>query len=71
MRLMAEDKIDSVIDGYNDPGRRIAVLTLPRDLVTCGVLKSGVASKQAVHFKKVSEHCAIGVPDTARMLSRR
>ena len=71
MRLTAEDKIDSVIDGNNDPGRRIAVLTLPRGLVTSGVLKSGVASKQAVHFKKASEHCAISVPDTARMLSRR
>ena len=35
MRLTAEDKNDSVIDGYNDPGHRIAVLTLPRGRVAC------------------------------------
>ena len=62
MRLAADDNIDSVVDGYNVPVRRIWELTLP--LVTCSVLKSGVASKQAVRFKKASEYCAIGVPDT-------
>ena len=56
MRLTTDDKVDSVVDGYNVPVRRIAVLTLPRRLVTCSVLKSGVASKQAVRFKKASEH---------------
>ena len=61
---MADDKVDSVIDGYNVPVRRISVLTLPSGLVTCSMLKSGVASKQAVRFKKTSEHCVIGVPDT-------
>ena len=56
MRLTADDKVDSVVDGYNVPVRRIAELTLPRRLVTCGVLKIGVASKQAVRFKKASEY---------------
>ena len=64
MRLAADDNIDSVVGGYNVPVRRIAVLTLPRGLVTYSVSKSGVASKQAVRFQKASEHCAIGVPDT-------
>ena len=56
MRLTTDDKVDSVVDEYNVPVRRIAVLTLPRHLVTCSVLKSGVAGKQAVRFKKASEH---------------
>ena len=56
MRLTTDDKIDSVVDGYNIPVRRISVLTLLRGIVTCSVLKSGVASKQAVSFKKASEH---------------
>ena len=56
MRLTTDDKVDSVVDGYNVPVRRIAVLTLPRGLVTCSMLKSGVACKQAVRFKKASEH---------------
>ena len=50
MRLTTDDKVDSVVDGYNVPVRRIAVLTLPRGLVTCSMLKSSVASKQAVRF---------------------
>ena len=54
----------SVIDGYNVPVRRISILTLPSGLVTCSMLKSGVASKQAVRFKKTSEGCAIGIHDT-------
>ena len=62
MRLATDDTVDSVVDGYNRPVRRISVLSLPRGLVTCSVLKSGVVSKQAVRFKKASEHCAIGVP---------
>ena len=62
MRLTADDKI--VVDGYNVPVRRIPKLTLPRGLLTCCVLKRGVASKHAVRFKKASEHCAIGVSDT-------
>ena len=61
---MEDDKIDCVVDGYNVPVRRISVLTLPCGLVTCSVLKSSVASKQAVRFKKTSERCAIGVPDS-------
>ena len=56
MRMKTDDKVDSVVDRYNVPVRRIAVLTLPRRLGTCSVLKSGVASKQAVRFKKASEH---------------
>ena len=55
-RVDPDDKVDSVVDGYNVSVRRIAVLTLPRRLVTCSVLKSGVASKEAVRFKKSSEH---------------
>ena len=64
MRKAAADKVDSAVDGYNVPVRCIWVLTLPRGLVTCSVLKSGVASKQAVRFNKTSEDCSIGVPDT-------
>ena len=64
MGQAADDKVDSVIDGYNVPVRRISVLTLPSGRVTCSMLKSGVASKQAVRFKKTSEHSAIGVPCT-------
>ncbi len=71
MRLTSDDKIDSLVDGYNIPVRRISVLTLPRGLVTCSVSKSGVASKQAVRFQKASEHCDIGVPDATWMLSHR
>ena len=56
VRLTTDDKVDSVVDGYNVPVRYIAVLTLPRGRVTCSVLKSGVASKQAVRFKKSSEY---------------
>ena len=64
MGKAADDKVDSVIDGYNVPVRRISVLTLPSGLVSCSMLKGGVASKQAVRFKKTNECCAIGVPDT-------
>ena len=61
---MADNKIDCVVDGYNVPVRRISALTLPCGLVTCCVLKSGVASKQAVRFKNTSERYVIGVPDS-------
>ena len=37
MRLTTDDKVDSVVDEYNVPILRIAVLTLPRRLVTCSV----------------------------------
>ena len=60
MRLAADDKIDSIVDGYNVPSCSIAVLTPPCSLVARGVLKSGVACKQAMHFKKIGECCAIG-----------
>ena len=56
MRLTSDDKIDSLVDGYNIPVRRISVLTLPCGLVTCSVLKIGVVSKQAVRFKNASGH---------------
>ena len=64
MGKAADDKVDSVIYGYNVTVRRISVLTLPSGLVSCSILKGGVASKQAVRFKTTNECCVIGVPDT-------
>ena len=53
MGKAADDKVDSVIDGYNVPVRRISVLTLPSGLVSCSMLKGGVASKQAVYHHQI------------------
>ena len=56
MRLTTDDKIHSVVDGYYSAFRFISVLTLPRGIVAYSMLKSGVASKQALPFKKATEH---------------
>ena len=47
MRLTTDDKIDSVVDGYNIPVRRISVLTLPRGLVPVSLLQRAAGGELA------------------------